>query len=74
MKAKHFDHFFLYLSPVTIVGAFSPIQGIVLCKHHKESNVVLDNGTMESNERRPSSFLMPPYWKNESTLGTRFQF
>ena len=69
MKANHFDHFFQCLTPVTMVGAFSPIYGIIVCKHHKVSNVVLDNGMMESNERRPFSFLPPPDWKKRVDPG-----
>ena len=29
---------------ITIVSALTPIKGNILCKHHKVSNVVLDDG------------------------------
>ena len=41
MNINHFESVHML---ITVVSALTPVQGIILRKHHKVSNVVLDDG------------------------------
>jgi len=38
------NHFKSVHALISVISALTPVQGIILSKHHKVSNVVLDDG------------------------------